>query len=128
MSTRRNRNEALDIAVDVEGGTLEIERERIENVRVDDLFQPVESERADARLQLWSDSGGWNGYERRDGEFYHVNVLTETTIDGDEVTVESTYIHEEQVPPEDVAESVRDHVLDRYAGSVGTFVRGCSPP
>jgi hypothetical protein len=128
MSTRRNSDEAVDIQIDVEGGTLEIERERIENVRVDQLFQPVESDQCDARLQLWSDGAGWNGYERRDGEFYHVNVLTETTVSDDQVVVESTYIHEEQVPPEDVAESVRDHVLDRQAGAVGTFVRGCSPP
>ena len=128
MSSRRNSDETVEIEIDVEGDSLEIERERIENVRIDRLFQPVESGRADARLQLWSDSAGWSGYECRDGEFYHVNVLTETTVRDDRVVVESTYIHEEQVPPEDVAESVRDHVLDGHAGSVGTFVRGCSPP
>lgn len=128
MSSRRNSDETVEIEIDVEGDSLEIERERIENVRIDRLFQPVESGRADARLQLWSDSAGWSGYERRDGEFYHVHVLTETIITEDRVVVESDYIHEEQVPPEDVAESVRDHVLDKHAGGVGTFVRGCSPP
>ena len=128
MSAERDSDEDIKIAVDVEGGSVEIERERIETVRIDQLFRPVENSDCDARLQLWSDSAGWNGYERRGDQYYHVNVLTETKVEGTLVTVESEYIHEEAVPPEDVVESVRDHILDRYAGGVGTFVRGCSPP
>ncbi|MDV7350939.1 hypothetical protein R3751_14255 [Halorubrum distributum] len=58
MSTRRDSDETVDIEIDVEGGTLEIERERIENVRIDRLFQPVESGRADPCLQVWSDGAG----------------------------------------------------------------------
>ena len=128
MSAERDSDEAIEIAVDIDGDAVEIERERIETVRVDQLFRPVEEGNCDARLQLWSDSAGWNGYERRGDQYYHVNVLTKTIVEGTEVTVESEYIHEESVPPEDVSESVRDHILDRHAGGVGTFVRGCSPP
>ncbi|OYR38353.1 hypothetical protein DJ82_12270 [Halorubrum sp. Ib24] len=128
MSAERDSDEAIQVAVDIDGDAVEIERERIETVRVDQLFRPVEEGNCDARLQLWSDSAGWNGYERRGDQYYHVNVLTRTIVEGTEVTVESEYIHEEAVPAEDVAESVRDHILDRHAGGVGTFVRGCSPP
>ena len=128
MSAERDSDEEIEIAVDIENGSVEIERERIETVRVDQLFRPVENGDCDARLQLWSDSAGWNGYERRGDQYYHVNVLTETTVEGTSVTVESEYIHEEAVPVDDVAESVRNHILDRHAGGVGAFVRGCSPP
>lgn len=65
MSAERGSDEEVQIAVDLDGDVVEIERERIETVRVDQLFRPVESDDCDARLQLWSDSGGWNGYERR---------------------------------------------------------------
>jgi len=128
MSAERDSDEEVEIAVDVEGDSVEIERERIETVRVDQLFRPVENSDCDARLQLWSDSAGWNGYERRGDQYYHVNVLTETKVEDASVTVESEYIHEETVPIDDVAESVRDHILDPHAGAAGTFVRGCSPP
>lgn len=128
MSAERDSDEEVKIAVDLESDAVEIERERIETVRVDQLFRPAEEGDCDARLQLWSDNAGWNGYERRGDQYYHVNVLTETVADGTTVAVESEYIHEEAVPPEDVAESIRDHILDRHAGGVGAFVRGCSPP
>ena len=128
MSAERDSEEEIEIAVDIENSSVEIERERIETVRVDQLFRPVENGDCDARLQLWSDSAGWNGYERRGDQYYHVNVLTETTVEGTSVTVESEYIYEDAVPVEDVAESVRDHILDSHAGGAGTFVRGCSPP
>jgi hypothetical protein len=100
MSAERDSDEAIQVAVDIDGDAVEIERERIETVRVDQLFRPVEDGNCDARLQLWSDSTGWNGYERRGDQYYHVNVLTETIVEGTEVTVESEYIHEEAVPAE----------------------------
>ncbi|WP_256402444.1 hypothetical protein [Halorubrum salinum] len=128
MSAERDSDEEVQIAVDLDGDVVEIERERIETVRIGQLFRPVENENCDARLQLWSDSAGWSGYERRGDEFYQVNVLTETTVEGTEVTVDSKYIREEAVSASDVVESVRNHILDRHAGGVGAFVRGCSPP
>jgi len=85
MSAERDSDEAIEIAVDIAGDAVEIERERIETVRVDQLFRPVENSDCDARLQLWSDSAGWNGYERRGDRYYHVNVLTETTVEGTSV-------------------------------------------
>ncbi|GAB3695154.1 hypothetical protein [Halorubrum pallidum] len=82
MSAERDSDEEVQIAVDLDGDVVEIERERIETIRIDQLFQPIDDDNCDGRLQLWSDSGGWSGYERRGDELYHVNVLTETTIEG----------------------------------------------
>lgn len=129
MSVDRDANEELEIDVDVEEDTLEIERQTSESVRIDELFQPVNgSTPVDGRLQLWCDSAGWNGYERRGSEFYRVNVLLDTVVDGDHVTVESNYVVKEQVPPSDVAKAVRNHIEDPKAGGDGKFARGCSPP
>ncbi|TKX79002.1 hypothetical protein EXE53_18245 [Halorubrum sp. SD626R] len=71
----------------------------------------------DGELPFWRDNSGWSGFLREDGTYYRVNVLADGEIDT-----------KHEVPEADVVESIRDHVEDPGAGSVGTFIRGARLP
>ncbi|WP_418283888.1 hypothetical protein [Halorubrum sp. DTA46] len=106
---RRDGDRTTEVDVDLTEETIEV----VQTTRhtFSDLFDE------DGELPFWQDTGGWSGYLREDGAFYRVNVLDDGEI-----------IDKEEVPASDVKQSIRDHIDDPAAGSVGTFIRGANPP
>jgi hypothetical protein len=102
------------------------ERSTETNVDLDDEeIEVVQTERRtfsglfdeDGELPFWRDNSGWSGYLREDGAYYRVNVMSDGEV-----------VEKDEVPESDVVESIRDHVEDPGAGSVGTFIRGARCP
>lgn len=98
--------------VDVDLGADEVTVQIVEEFRYAGLFDD------DDELRLWEDSAGWSGFELDDGQVFQVNYNR----------LEDVYADRRPVSPDDFAESIKDHVKEPCAGSVGRFVRRASPP
>ncbi|MFC7204743.1 hypothetical protein ACFQJC_14580 [Haloferax namakaokahaiae] len=106
----RRRQTSVDIDLDDNEATVEIVERR--RRRVPDLFDE------DGELRLWEDNFGWSGYKLEDGRFFRVNYHKRN----------DEWLEHSNVSPDDVVESIRDHIKDPKAGAAGRFVRRCSPP
>ena len=103
-----DREKSTEVDVDLEEEEIEVVVK--ETTTFSDFFNE------DNELRFWKDSGGWTGILREDGMFYRVNVLADGTI-----------VDKDELSPQGVVESIRNHVEDPGAGAVGSFVAPSRP-
>ncbi|MUW15406.1 hypothetical protein GJ633_12695 [Halorubrum sp. CBA1125] len=103
-----DRSRSTEVDVDLEEEEIEVVVK--ETTTFSDFFNE------DNELRLWQDNGGWSGVLREDGAFWRVNVMDDGEI-----------IAKDPMSAEDVVESIRDHVEDPGAGSVGSFITPSRP-
>lgn len=79
-------------------------------IDIEDLFDE------NGELRLWQGEGWWEGFVRKNGQYYYKNTKI------------LSWISFVRVGERSVRESIKRHIENPAAGGVGRFVRGCSPP
>ena len=102
--------ETLDVDVEVdEDGNVAHATVRDE-LDIEELFDEH------GELRLWQGDDWWEGFVRKNGQFYYKNTKLDSWI---------SFI---RVGERSVRESIKGHIENPAAGGAGRFVRGCSPP